>query len=428
MNNRRLLFAIIFVLLFAVGVIGWFFFYTAPQKTPSLGQTLDPLSSKKTSNRFQFIFNHDEETPTTTTEVTFAKPEILTEIWNKPATAQTFIENSFVQEVETTTVQGTTTLKGKKLERATTTLLMFVDRTSGYIYAYNRTLGKLYQISNTTIPGIYDAYIFNNGKNIVFRYEDLEKHTIIGTLATIPEVNEKEQAKPLTNIVYLPAQVTSVAVNRNKTLLSYLVVGDEGASIYTVSGKGVILVAKTTFKEWSLSYGNEALFATSKPSAYVSGQTVYLPSFEAILLNKTGLQSNPSEGGIFLHSMWSSSGLKTFLSREGNQVIVNTTTLASKCEWGRKEFLVCAVPNHIPKGTEGLPDDWFQGRISFNDSLVTIDARTAEVTPLYTFNSDKSGIFDVTHIAISEDNSFIAFTKKQSSLWLLDTNLLKNEQ
>lgn len=430
MNNRRLLFAIIFVLIFAIGVVSWFFFYATPKSAPTLGETANPLSLGTFPKRFQFIFNNNDDVPPseTTTEITFAEPEALTEIWNRPATGQTFVNVGRIEEITSTSTQGTTTITTKKLAQATSTILMFVDRITGYTYAYNRELGKTYQVSNTTIPGVHDAYIFNHGKNIILRYEDTTKNAIVGVLATIPKVNDKEQAKPLENITYLPSQVTSVAVNKKTGVASYLVTGDQGGSIYTVTEKGAVLVASTPFKEWTLAYGGNTLFATSKPSAYVEGQTVIVPSFEFIIGNKTGLMSNPGESGVFLASMWSNTGLKTFFSLYGKQAVLPISTLASKCAWGNKNFLICAVPKTIPRKVEGLPDDWFQGRYSFNDSLVEVNVETAEAHPLYTFDLTKNTAFDITDISISSDNTNIAFNKKQNfSLWLVDTTRISAE-
>lgn len=432
MNNRRLLIAILLVVLFAIGIIAWFFFYATPSSAPSLNTTKDPLSLKTYPKGFQFLFNNNDEVPPSesTTEVTFQKPEVLTEIWHKPATGQTFTEVGFVREIDATSTQGTTTISVKKLAHATTTLLLFVDRTTGYVYSYDRSIGKIYQISNTTMPGIHDAYIFNHGKNIILRYADNDKHTIVGVLATIPSVSDNEQAKPLENITYLPSQVTSVAVNKKGDKVSYLVTGDAGGSVYTLSAtsKNAELVTTTPFKEWTLTYGGDTLFATSKPSAYVEGQTVRLPSFDFTVGGKTGLMSNPGESGVFLASMWSNTGLKTFLSLYGKQAVLPITTLASKCAWGTKNFLVCAVPKILPRKVEGLPDDWFQGRFSFNDSLVEINVQTAEAHNLYTFDLTKYSAFDITNLSVSSENTNIAFIKKQdSSLWLLDTTLISSE-
>ncbi|MBP6948463.1 MAG: hypothetical protein KBC41_01240 [Candidatus Pacebacteria bacterium] len=427
--NRRLLFAVAFTLLFAVCVIIWFFVYATPRTETTLGKPVDPFAIKELPKKFQFLKSEGEiPVSTSTTEMTFAKPEILTQIWNRPTTGQTFIEKSIVQEIQATTTKGTTTISIKKLIQATSTTLMFVDRITGYIYGYNRESTKIYQISNSTIPGIYDAYIFNNGKQILFRYEDTDTNTIVTELATIPSVGEKEEPKSLENRKFLPEGVTSIALNSKKTLASYLVTSNEGSSIYTIRPSTTDFIASSPHTSWKLSYSGDALFATTKPSAYVEGYTVKIPSFEFIIGNKTGLESNPSEKGTFISSMWSNTGLKTFLSLNGNQKVLDIKTLSSKCAWGQKEFLVCAVPKTLTKSVEGLPDDWFQGRFFFDDSFVTVDTITGEILPLYTFDTTEKGIFDVINISLSKDNSMVTFLRKQDyTLWLLDTNLFNAE-
>lgn len=428
--NRRLLFAITLVLLFAVGVIIWFFVFATPKTAPTFNETQNPLSlSDAFKKGFQFIYtNEDIETSTSTTEITLPQPEVLTEIWNKPATGQTFITKTIVNEIDATTTKGTSTITIKKLVQGTSSILMFVDRITGHVYGYNRGNNKLYQISNTTIPGVYDAYIFNNGRRIVLRYADNDKKSIIGILATIPDGNENDQPKPLENTTYLPSQVTSVAVNKKGTLLSYFVAGDVYGSIYTISQKETSLITNTPFKEWSLSYGGDTLYATTKPSAYVEGQTATPPFFDFVVGGKTGLMTTPGEKNILLNSMWSSQGLKTFLTNNGNQKVLDIRTLSSKCSFGSRDFLLCAVPDILPKGSQGLPDDWFQGRVSFNDSFVFINVTTGETYPFYSFDASKKIVFDITNITISDANEYVAFTRKQSaSLWFLDTTRIGGE-
>ena len=189
--NRKLLLAIILVLLFAIGVIGWFFLFAQPTPAPSLNGPSNPFSLQNLPKQFQFVFKKDTEAAPisiTTTEMTFPKPEALTQIWKRPTTGQTFVDQVVIQEVDATSTQGTTTITTKKLVQATTTVLMFVDRITGYLYSYNRSEGKIYQISNTTIPGVYDAYIFNNGCRdiILIKAGVIWKELKYHTHATIP--------------------------------------------------------------------------------------------------------------------------------------------------------------------------------------------------------------------------------------------------
>ena len=125
-----------------------------------------------------------------------------------------------------------------------------------------------------------------------------------------------------------------------------------------------------------------------------------------------------------LNSMWGPQGLVTFISVSGATRVLSVRTLATKCGWGEKNFLVCAVPRTLPKATEGLPDDWFQGRVSFNDDMFIINVADGEKYELYTFK-DADGVFDVVNLSFGKGKSYISFNKKQDgSLWLLNLNLL----
>jgi hypothetical protein len=188
-----------------------------------------------------------------------------------------------------------------------------------------------------------------------------------------------------------------------------------------------VLVASSPFREWVLSNGGDTLYVTSKPSAYIVGATFSLPLFESESGERTGLIANPTKNGLFLNSMWSKNGLVTFFSKNGVVSVAPFTTLASKCSWGTGNALVCAIPRLLPKTTEGLPDDWFQGRVLFSDDLYTIDTNTGEKYTLYTF-TEKEGNFDITNTTMDSTNHLLGFTKKQDgTLWLLNTNLLGGE-
>lgn len=424
-SNRRILIAIGFVLLFAIIVIVWYFFYAKPIIGKNITETNNPFPTEQTPPRFQFLIWGGEETSTSTTEIVDPLSVPLVRIWDKPATGQTFVTQNILKEIIATSTQGTATIQFTKTIRATSTAVMFVDRTTGYIYGYPIETGKPFQVSNTVIPGIYDAQIFDEGRKVIMRYIDQEKNTIVGIIANIPRVEENEMPLPLTNIQYITSQVTSITTNRKKDKASYLVATDNGSAIYTITSKGPVLVTTSPFKEWDLAYGGDTLYVTTKPSAYVSGVTLSIPKFQPEIGEKTGLMSNPGQGGTLLGSMWGTRGLATFISSNGDLKITSAQTLASKCAWGDRQFLVCGVPRTIPiRGTEGLPDDWFQGRISFSDDFFIIDPSTGEKYQLYSFTEDE-GVFDITNISISKENVFIVFNKKQNAhLWILNTSLI----
>ena len=415
------------VAFFAILVLVWYFFYAKPAIAPSLSETNNPLSGRILPTRFQFLTWGQDDVSSSTTIVSDPLQAPLVQVWNKPATGQTFITQEVLKEVLATTTQGTSTIEIKRTVRATSTVLIFVDKITGYIYGYPLETGFPFQITNTVIPGVHDAYFFEGGKKVIMRYIDQERNVVTALIATVPEVKPDDVALPLINTSYLSSLVTSIAINGRKDRASYVVNTNNGSSIYTISSSGTVLVDSSPFKEWVLSYGGESLFVTSKPSAYVLGVTAKIPSFNLQTSERTGLMTNPNSAGELLNSMWASNGLTLFITRDNNDIVLPIKTLASKCSWGKDDLLLCAVPRSIPKSKEGLPDDWFQGRVSFADDIYFVDKNTGETFTLYTFSKD-DGIFDITNISIIETNDIFSFTRKQDgTLWLVNTNKIVSE-
>jgi hypothetical protein len=427
MQSRKLFIFAAIVSLFGFGVIIWYFFFSTPSQAPTLGGTSSALPLRDLPARFSFIFQDEGgEEQTTETEVTQPGMMPFINVWDKPSAGNAFVSRQILKEITATTT-STTSPQVTKTVRATTTVLMFVDRATGYVYGHAIESGRTYQISNTTLPGIYDAYIFAGGDRILMRYLDNDKKTIVSVLAGIPNVQEGRDPQALSSFTYLPNGIRSVAVSDSRNSVSYLVPNDAGSSIYTITAKGTVRVADSSFSEWKLSYGGENLYATTLPSAYVEGMTVSLPSFSRLVGGKTGLMSTPSPKGGLLNSMWSRSGLLLFGSDGGKTSVLDITTLADKCQAIADAAFVCGVPDVLPASTEGLPDDWYQGRVSFEDSLMLVYPLRGEAYQLYSFDK-KHGPMDVTHLETNPAASLMSFIrKKDGTLWLLNTNLLADE-
>lgn len=425
MEHRRLMILFALISLFAFGVIVWYFLFSKPEPEPTIEGTANPLSVRDLPARFGFIFQSEAPEQTTETEVTPPEAQAFVRVWDKPTTGNVFVSRPILKEIMATTTVGTTTAFTARTVRATTTILMFVDRITGYVHGHDVETGKTYQITNTTVPGVYDAYIWSGGTKVLMRYLDTDRKTILSLLATIPNVQEGRDPEPLKDTTTPPQGITSVAVSQNLSKVSYLVPNDLGASVYTMSSSGVAKVADTPFSEWILSYGGESLYATTKPSAYVEGMTVSLPSFTRLVGEKTGLLSKPSSGGVMLSSMWARSGLILFGAQGDKTSISEVKTLATKCAPFASAAFVCGVPKTIPSGREGLPDDWFQGVLSFDDKLMTVDPLGGDWELLYEFGST-FGPMDVTSLAVAQAGELISFVRKQDgSLFLLNTRLLE---
>jgi hypothetical protein len=104
-------------------------------------------------------------------------------------------------------------------------------------------------MTNTLVPGVYDAYIFNNGRRIIMRYIDKEKDAVTAIIAKLPQANEKSATEPLQEVKYLNGEVGSVAVSSFDGSASYTVVTKSGSSIYTVKDKEPTLLTSSPFRE-----------------------------------------------------------------------------------------------------------------------------------------------------------------------------------
>lgn len=428
MEHRRLKILFGIIALFAFGVIVWYFLFSTPTPAPTLDKPTNPFSLRDLPAKFAFIFQGNPPRQTTQTEVTLPGKEAFRKIWDKPASGNIFVSRQVLREVTSTSTIGTTTIASTKTVRATSTTLMFVDRTTGYIYGYDLDSALVYQISNTTIPGVYDAYIFDQGKKVLMRYLAEDRKTIISILGTIPPTIQGNDPEPLIDSTYLPQNVSSVAIRGDHAEISYVVPQTGGSTIYTLSSKGILPIAQSPFSEWTLSYGGKQLYATPKASAYLTGSTVLLPTFSPVISDKTGLVSIPSSTGALLNSMFSQSGLLTFGTVKGISSVTSARTLASKCASMHDSYFLCGVPTVLPEQISGMPDDWYQGRAQFNDELIIINASNGDTTRLYVFD-EKYGDMDVTRLALYEGGAFVSFVRKQDgSLFLLDTQLLADDE
>lgn len=428
MEHRRLKILFALIALFAFGVIVWYFLFSTPAPAPTLEKPTNPFSLRDLPARFSFIFQDAEQEQATETEVTFPGKEPFSRIWDKPASGNVFVSRPVLREITSTSTVGTTTIASTKTIRATSTTLMFVDKTTGHVYGYDVETGSTYQISNTTVPGVYDAYIFNQGKKVVMRYVTGDRKTVISVVGTIPGTKPGDDPEPLADSTYLPQNVSSVAVSSDHSEISYVVPSSAGATFYTLSSKGTATIAQSPFSEWTIAYGGRQVYATPKASAYLTGSTVLLPSFSPVVSNKTGLVSVPSPSGAMLNSMFSQSGLITFGTSKGVSSVSSARTVASKCAPMNDSYFLCGVPLNLPESASGFPDGWYQGRVQFNDELMIINAASGETTRLYAFD-EKYSPMDVTHLAAFNKGSLVSFVRKQDgSLFLLNTELLADNE
>lgn len=431
MNNRKTIFLLFTIgIFFAVIVLVWYFFIRTPSNDGSLVNPTNLPTGNNAKGGSEFVESspNNFEESITTTEVIPGQERRLIKVWNKPTAGLSFFDqNILISATSSVRGGGTTTNEIVVQRRATSTKMIFADRATGYVYGYNLETNKSYQITNSTMPGIYDAYFFNNGSSVIMRYLD-ENNDIISIKANIPTVLEGGTPRSLENILSLPKNVSSVSVSKSQKSASYVAPSINGSSVYEITDDKNQLIYNSPITEINLNYGGETLYSTNKTSSYSIGYTNNIDNGERILGDKTGLITIPANNNIdYFSSMWTNTGLSTFIFSKttGDYSVLNSKTLASKCVWNKTStHILCGTPQEIRSPREGLPDAWYMGLINFTDNLYIIDNKSKHEDILFDFSIETRELIDLIKPLISSNDDYLGFINKSNGhLWLFKVKL-----
>ena len=295
--------------------------------------------------------------------------------------------------------------------------IRFVESMNGHIYKMFLDTKIKEQISNSTIPSIYEALFDGTAQTVIYRYLSLDK-TISSFVATLGAPKGE----------FLPQDISDLSVSQDKTKFFYLTENSTGATgtirIFGQTTRSIVF--NSPFTEWLSQWGvNNNIYLTTKPSYNTTGSM--------FLLNTTNKTTTKVFGGIM--------GLTTLINPSGSFVLFSTSTdtgpklgvfdinkhttkdldtygLPEKCVWSSDNVnIYCAVPNAIT-GNQ-YPDYWYQGLISFDDFFVKINTITGDKITIA--NSNDETKIDGTYLFLDKTESLLFFiNKKDSTLWSLD--------
>ncbi len=89
-------------------------------------------------------------------------------------------------------------------------------------------------------------------------------------------------------------------------------------------------------------------------------------------------------------------------------------TIAEKCAFANqnKNLVYCALPKNIPAGQ--FPDDWWQGKVFFDDNIVSINLDTLDKSVIAAANADA-----IKPLLLQNDSYLLFQNKNTGSLWSL---------
>ncbi|MDD3662571.1 MAG: hypothetical protein PHT84_01760 [Candidatus Pacebacteria bacterium] len=316
--------------------------------------------------------------------------------------------------------QTTTQSEPKKTETKTETFpaLRYVEKSTGHIYQMDLDSKKVIKVSNSTIPGVYEAIIDSLAKTFIYRYVSVGDKSITSYVATIGETKGS----------FLPVDIVDISLSPDKNKYFFIaknlngVVGATGS----FSDNKKVQVFNSAFSEWLSQWINEQkIFLTTKPSWSVDGSLFSLNTSNGVLTKVFGgikglttLSNNSGTSILYGASLEVGPKLWIFNEKEHTTNDLNTYGLPEKCVWSNDNVNVyCAVPNTVV-GIQ-YPDSWYQGLVSFDDYFVKIN--TENLNKVTLANSVTEIPVDATHLFLDkEENTLFFVNKKDSTLWSLD--------
>lgn len=435
----RKYFRIIIIILVLGLVFGLLYYWQNSRQIGGLGQNgeesvidLFPFGGNASQNE-----NTEEgptETPIIESEVPQGAPALvdkkLTKIVPEGVAGYTYVlslrEKSTVTE-STPNNTGSTGNIPENFEQVPA--IRYVEKETGNIYDIMLDTLQTRRLSNVTIPRLHEAFFSGtNGEHVFLRYLEEDNRTINTYVAKVPEFTGAGDGESKITGNFLERGIKDFTVSPDGTKVFYTVPFGENISgvLAEKDGTKPVQLFSSVFHGWLPTFFNKnTLLLTTKASGYAEGFTYTLDTVNKkmykILGNIGGLVSKMSPDGKYLAYSNSTVGgmnLRILTVSKNTSINTNISTIPEKCSFGgNRGYLYCGVPNFLPNSV--YPDNWYQGIISFSDSLVRIDPKgEAVTTTLEDVSSLSQEQIDIVNIMVDQNDTYLIFiNKSDSSLW-----------
>ncbi len=307
----------------------------------------------------------------------------------------------------------------------------FTDRATGHIYSISLATSSAVvtnELSDQTIPQIYRS-LWLNGSTTILQYLDNNQSTIKTYSATLGASKEASTSTPTFSSItgtFLPDDIEAIATNPTGNQIFYLIESASGVigkiTNYTTNNNSTIF--SSPISDWNIQWPTTSTIALStKASNGVNGYLYFLSTkgtLQRILGDIPGLVTNVNPTGTLVAYSDGNPTLSMFDIKSNTTINTGLATIANKCAWSPTQttILYCAVPNSLPGGN--YPDAWYQGLVSFSDSIYSINATTGQSIQIGTISQQAGQPIDAENLMVSPNNDFLIFTNKiDLSLWAL---------
>ncbi len=309
----------------------------------------------------------------------------------------------------------------------TTTVARYVLQSNGHVMevALDSPGAIPKALSNTTVPGIAQAFWSERGAGVLVQY--LDGTTVKTAHISLPTPGST--TTPLARIQFLPNSISSLAVAPDGSNIAYVVKTQSGADIFIAkpNGGGQKL---TSLPLSQIALGWPAPGTLLVQSAAASG----VAGIALAIDTKSGASSPILFGAgltaiadrAFAHVVYQTSGdsrtTYSYTIKTGIALPLVLTPMPEQCAFGNASstVLYCGAP-YDSSAPPNYPDLWRMGTASYSDALLsynlTTGARQALAVPGSTDGGQQA---DFASLTLSPDDHYAAYVRKgDRSLWTI---------
>ncbi len=318
---------------------------------------------------------------------------------------------------------------------ASSTIIRWIDRGVGRVYQAYSNSNTIDELSNTTIPRVYRTIWDKNADAFILQSLTDDSDAITTIYAGLfPNISSSTTPFELRGSPLPASTVAVVASPEGNKVLTLETTASNSSTVGYISqfdGSKKTLAFSTPLTQVNVEWPTDSTIAlTTKGSSNAAGFLYFIDPktglFNKILGNIRGLSTLTSkDANKVLFSTTLADGIKTSVydipSATTQDLIFNT--LPEKCVWSslQKTVIYCAVPSQIPSAT--YPDAWYQGTVSFSDSIWEVDAVTGSAHIVADLLKSSGTVIDAMNLTLDPKENYLYFINKRDlSLWSLQLN------
>ncbi len=309
----------------------------------------------------------------------------LTEVYNLPASAVSFLENKII----------------------------FTDRANGYSFTKENPESKNKRLKQNALSQVYNAFY---GNKYILR-EILDDD--LNVRYNLEKINDTDNSivldKEMFNCKLFENNL--ICLKKQDNVYSFIKINLDDENNLEEQN-----LYNTKFRHWDFDYINDRLFITQKSSAKTEVATMLIKDRKVeVLAQKVGLRAKiSSDAKSLLLSYFDNGILKLEIKHIGENYTEKLpfASFADKCAW-LKNAIICAVPKNLSEFKNPL-DGWLKGKLHFDDEFFIYDTQNGIAKKVKFQDNRLPERFDAYRLSVSEDKSRIAFINKfNSKAWVI---------